>query len=183
MAKRGRMEKARPAREKLTALPELPLFLEDEVKTAENALLDFLATYKRQPMRWGLAPFEELVAPYMADCEKARRKVLDYCRSPEKYLAKRQAFWVLQELKDIVISERHSRLAKQPRGDLTLSGGHKWTSAEIAAKARTMGYVNSSAKDQLIEVLVASTGKSRSTVQRALREHQVSKRNRRKPTD
>ncbi|MBM7062825.1 hypothetical protein JQX08_19090 [Pseudomonas sp. UL073] len=180
MAKRIRMEMARPARQKLAALPELPPFLEEDLNAAREALFAFLADYSRQPMRWGLARFEDLLLPYRERYDLAWRRVEDYSRNPEKHLTQRLALLALIEFKDIVVSEHHSQLGKQPRGDRSSSDGQKWSCAEIAEAARRMGYANSSAKKELIQRLMSLSGKGCRTVQRALCKHDVSRHNKRK---
>jgi len=148
MAKHTLKEKSRLAREHLMSLPELPAFLEDDINTSKQDLLTFLTEFNYQPMRWGMAPFEDLVRPYQERYDLAWRRAEDYLKTPEKQLTGGLALLALKEFKDIAIKDaiselnrssaqaRHSATNQQKAAALAdwETEGHKFSSMRAFAR-------------------------------------------------
>lgn len=175
MKKRTRMHNARPARQKIMTLPDIPAYLESELNAAKKELGAFLVEYKCQPMKWGLAPFEGIVRPYIERLDLAEQRVQDYLDKPENYLTANLASLALEEFREIILSEHRSRIGKQPRESARPSeDGVLWDSERIAQAARIRGYASAPDKDSIVKELVSRSGKSEITVRRALRKHGLS---------
>ncbi|UVM55373.1 hypothetical protein LOY37_24060 [Pseudomonas sp. B21-012] len=176
MTKQVRMEKARPTREKISALPDIPPYLQSEIDAARKAWRSFVEEYEVNPLKWGLASFEEIARPYAASVELAHSKILEYLESTPAHLTSGSVLFVLAEFKDIILSQHQSRIAKQPKESKRPSNdGTKWDAKRIAEAARTAGYSESSDKKSIVSSLVAQSQKSETIVRRALREHGLSK--------
>jgi len=174
--KRIRMEGARPLRQKLSTLPSIPPPLKAELDAAKQAYLDFLAAFKLQPMKWGVAPFEEIARPYEERFDQAEQKVDAFLENPQSYLTLEVALHVLGEFEGIVLSEQQSQKGKQPKGSNLLSeDGSTWDGSRIAEAARQRGYATSSDKDSILMELISRSGKSEATVRRALKKAGLSK--------
>lgn len=176
MKKRIRMEGAKPLRQKVLALPLVPLPLKSELDTAKQAYFAFLDEFKQQPLKWGIVSFEEIVRPFKERIDQAEQRVQLYLDSPQSYVTHYLVSHVLGEYKDIPLSEQQSQNGKQPRGSNLLSeDASTWNGSRIAEVARQRGYATSSDKDSIIRELISRSGKSEATVRRAIREGGLTK--------
>jgi hypothetical protein len=176
MKKRIRMEGARPLRQKLLALPHVPPPLKSELDAAKQAYFAFLDEFKRQPMKWGIIPYDEIVSPYKERIDQAEQRVQMFLENPQSYLTHELASHVLGEYKGIILSEQQSQKGQQPKGSNLLSeDASKWNGNRIAEAARQRGYASSSDKDSIIRELISRSGKSEATVRRAIREGGLTK--------
>lgn len=174
--KRTSMPKAGPARRALATLPDLSPYLENELNAARNAWDAFLAEFKRQPMKWGLAPFEDIARPYVDRIDLAHQQILDYLDSEESHLTRGLACLAISELEEIILSEHQSQLGRRARDANGKSeDGLKWNSRRIADAARVRDYASAPDKDSIIKEIVSRSGRSESFVRRALKEHGLSK--------
>lgn len=176
MTKQTRMEKARPTREKMSALPDIPPYLQSELDAARKAWTSFVEEYQVNPLKWGLTSFGEIARPYSARVELAHSKILEYLESTPAHLTSGLASFALAEYKEIILSEHQSRIAKQSKDSKRPSDdGTKWDGKRIAEAARTAGYSQSPDKKNIVASLAARSQKSETVVRRALREHGLSK--------
>ena len=176
MKKRIRMEGAKPLRQKVLALPLVPLPLKSELDAAKQAYFAFLDEFKQQPLKWGIVSFEEIVRPFKERIDQAEQRVQLYLDSPQSYVTHYLVSHVLGEYKDIPLSEQQSQNGKQPRGSNLLSeDASTWNGSRIAEVARQRGYATSSDKDSIIRELISRSGKSEATVRRAIREGGLTK--------
>jgi hypothetical protein len=176
MTKKSHMEKARPTREKMSALPDVPPYLQSELDAARKAWRSFIEEYQVNPLKWGLASFEETARPYSVRVEVAHSKILEYLESAPAHLTSGLASFVLAEFKDIILSEQQSRIAKQAKDSKRPSDdGTIWDGKRIAEAARIAGYSGSSDKKSIVSSLAARSQKSETVVRRALRVHGLSK--------
>ena len=176
MKKRIRMEGAKPLRQKVLALPLVPLPLKSELDAAKQAYFAFLDEFKQQPLKWGIVSFEEIVRPFKERIDQAEQRVQLYLDSPQSYVTHYLVSHVLGEYKDIPLSEQQSQNGKQPRGSNLLSeDASTWNGSRIAEVARQRGYATSSDKDSIIRELISQSGKSEATVRRAIREGGLTK--------
>jgi len=182
MKKRTRMEKAKAARQKFTALPDIPPYLEDGLAAAERELDDFLADYQRQSLKWGLSPsFDDIVRPYKERVDIAMQKIRDYLDKPEAYLTSGLASLSIKEFGQIILSEDQSRAGRRPRdSECKSNDGSKWDGKRVAEVARRRGYETSDNKGDIVSGIVSDSGKSESWVRRKLREEGVSRPNKSK---
>lgn len=170
------MPKAGPARQALVTLPDVPPFLESELNVAKKEFDAFLAEFKRRPMKWGLAPFEDIARPYADRIDLAHQRILDYLDSEESQLTLGLACLAMNAYGEVILSEHQSQLGRRPRDNEGKSeDGLKWTSKRIAEAARVRGYASAPDKASIIKELVSRSGKSESVVRRALKEHGLSK--------
>ena len=176
MKKKSHMEKARPTREKMSALPDVPPYLQSELDAAWKAWRSFIEEYQVNPLKWGLASFEEIARPYAARVELAHSKIREYQESKPAHLTLGLASLALAHFKDIILSEQQSRIAKQAKDSKRPSDdGTKWDGKRIAEAARTAGYSESPDKKSIVFSLAARSQKSETIVRRALREHGLTK--------
>lgn len=176
MTKKSHMEKARPSREKMSALPDIPPYLQSELDAARKAWRSFIEEFQVNPMKWGLGSFEGIARPYAARVELAHSKIGEYLESKSAHLTSGLASFALAEFKDIILSEQQSKIAKQAKDSKRPSeDGTKWDSKRIAEAARTAGYSESQDKKSMVSSLAARSQKSETIVRRALREHGLSK--------
>ncbi|MCF4977728.1 hypothetical protein GIW56_09395 [Pseudomonas gessardii] len=184
MTKKPHMEKARPTRQKLSALPDVPPYLQSELDMARKAWRSFIDEYQVHPMRWGLASFEEIARPYASRVDLAHSNILEYLQSTPEHFTSGLVFLALDEYKDLILSEHQSRIGKQVKDSKRPSeDGSKWDGKRIAEAARIAGYSESTDKKSIVSSLAARSQKSETVIRRALREHGLSKSySKRKPT-
>jgi hypothetical protein len=182
MKKRIRMEKAKAARQKFAELPDIPPYLEEGLAAAKREFDDFLADYPRQSLKWGLsASFDDIVRPYKERVDIAMQRIRDYWDKPETYLTSRLASLSMKEFGQIILSEYQSRAGRRPRdSECKSNDGTRWDSERIAEAARRRGYESSDCKADIVSELASKSGKSETTVRRALREKGVSRPNKSK---
>jgi hypothetical protein len=170
------MEKARPTREKMSALPDIPPYLQSELDEARKSRRSFIEEFQVNPMKWGLGSFEDIARPYATRVELAHSKIREYQESKPAHLTLGLAFFALAEFKDVILSEQQSRIAKQAKDSKRPSDdGTKWDDKRIAEAARTAGYSESPDKKNIVSSLAARSQKSETVIRRALRQHGLSK--------
>lgn len=206
LVKRKITPESKEARRAISRLPSIPPHLAKELNEAESACLALISDRKKNPSHFGilfsenwdsdLLPLEfrrrctkyfvEMWLPLEQRLLRARAMIQQYTDEPESQLTQLQVLHALELGKKVIISERQSDVAKQPRrGDHALLKPDGQRSELIAKVAIARDYANSPNRKAIVYELMDSFEASESTVVRALKAHGVSRKNKKnqdKPT-